>query len=154
MILGRKKKIDNKEPRICYIPCDITEYEQVLSARKEIEQKVGKVDIIFHFAGLINENEICTLESDFEEIKKVLEPKVQGTLNIDSVWKDDELELLVLLSSVSATDTKWAKGLADYAAANGFLNGFAECSQKRVLALNYALMSAEQGIDRKSYTES
>lgn len=149
VILGRKEKIDNKEPRICYIPCDITVYEQVFDARKEIEQKVGKVDIIFHFAGLINVNEICTLESDFEEIKKVLAPKVQGTLNIDSIWKDDELELLVLLSSVSATDIKWAKGLADYAAANGFLNGFAECSQKRVLALNYALMSAEQGIDKK-----
>ncbi|MCC8025200.1 MAG: SDR family NAD(P)-dependent oxidoreductase [Clostridium sp.] len=148
VILGRKEKINNKEPRINYIACDITERDQVLRARNVIQQKIGKVDIIFHFAGVVNEHGICTLESSFEEMRPVLAPKVAGTLNIDSVWKDDELELLVLLSSISATDTKWAKGLADYAAANGFLNGFAECSHKKALALNYALMDAGQGIDK------
>lgn len=148
VVLGRRENVSFNEPRMYYFPCDITDYNQVCEVRKNIEQTVGKIDIIFHFAGLINQNDICTLEDDFEEIKTVIAPKVQGTINLDSVWNDDELQLMVLLSSISATDTKWAKGLADYASANGFLNGFAYSSKKNVLALNYALMNAENGIDQ------
>ena len=135
-------------PRIIPFKCDVSDYEQLSNCRAEIEKTVGKVDVIFHLAGVLNRNGICTMDDDIKDIQAVLAPKVLGTMNLSRVWKEDELQLMVLLSSISATDPKWSKGLADYAAGNAFLNAFAEKTDFKALGLNYALMKTEDGIEK------
>ena len=54
----------------------------------------------------------------------VLAPKVYGTLHLDDATKEEDLDLFVLFSSISAV--LGGVGLGDYAYANSFLDSFTE----------------------------
>ncbi len=102
--------------------CDICD-EQVLE--KEIwkfEKKYGKVNGVFHTAGLKGEGllRFKTKEKSLE----VLEPKVQGTMALDVVFANRNLDFMLLFSSL-VTITQEA-GQADYIAANRYLDAYAE----------------------------
>ena len=77
---------------------------------------------MIHAAGLINDS-IIQLKSR-EAVDQVLAPKVKGTLVLDAVLRDEKLDFFVLFSSVSAISGP--AGQADYAAANAFLDAFAQ----------------------------
>ena len=61
--------------------------------------------------------------SDFE---KVYLPKVRGAQNLDECVQGLSLDFFVLMSSISSTFSFAGAGVAEYAAANGFLNALSE----------------------------
>jgi amino acid adenylation domain-containing protein len=85
----------------------------------------GRVDGVVHAAGVIDDA-LMALKS-VEAARRVLAPKVDGTLALMRALGTEPLDFMLLFSSVSAFGG--LAGQADYAAANAFLDAFA--SQQR-----------------------
>jgi Polyketide synthase modules and related proteins len=65
-----------------------------------------------------------------DQIKAVLAPKVRGTIILDKATKGEELDFMVLFSSLAGVVGNI--GQCDYAGANAFLDAFAEYRQKLI----------------------
>ena len=108
--------------RLDYHQLDIIDSKQVKKLVDVIQTDYAQLNGIIHCSGMILDNFVLNKTAD--EFKRVLEPKVIGSYNLDLACKDVELDFLVLFSSaVSVTGNL---GQADYAAANGFMDQFAE----------------------------
>ncbi|MCP5007665.1 MAG: SDR family NAD(P)-dependent oxidoreductase, partial [Planctomycetes bacterium] len=104
-----------------YQTVDVSDLEQVNSLIESIQGRYGKLDGIIHSAGVILDNYI--LKKPAEEFRKVLLPKVTGTVNLDKVTRFIRLDFFVLFSSVAGAMGNI--GQADYATANAFMDRFA-----------------------------
>jgi acyl carrier protein/NADP-dependent 3-hydroxy acid dehydrogenase YdfG len=91
------------------------------------------------------------------QVEAMLRPKIDGTLALDRLTRDLDLDFLTLFSSTTAL--LGASGLAHYAAANAFLDAFAHVARRegrRVLSVDWGtweamrLASAE---DQRSFRE-
>ncbi len=142
---------------VVYWPCDISDKEAVKSLVRKIEKEYGKLNGIFHSAGIIEDAYI--VKKTTEEIQHVLRPKITGILAIHEATKNIKLEFIVLFSSISAFGSP---GQADYSGANSFLDAFSydrnqwvkqgRCFGK-TLSLNWPLWK-EGGMTLDLQTES
>lgn len=112
--------LDSKGTRVIYYQTDTGDASQVDALITSIVSKYKQLNGIIHCAGIISDNFI--LKKTPEEFRKVLEPKVKGTLNLDLACRNIDLDFIVLFSSDSALGSV---GQADYATANGFMDQFA-----------------------------
>ena len=112
----------NLSDRIAYRPVDLASLPAVEQAIRDILQSRGKLTGIIHCAGEIRDSFL--LKKTAEELHGVFAPKVGGLVNLDAATRDLDLDFLLLYSSV--TSAVGNVGQADYAAANGFMDGFAE----------------------------
>nr|prf polyketide synthase [Saccharopolyspora erythraea] len=104
--------------------CDVADrarLEAVLAAEAAAEGRT--VSAVMHAAGVSTSTPLDDLtEAEFTEIADV---KVRGTVNLDELCPD--LDAFVLFSSNAGV---WGSpGLASYAAANAFLDGFARAAR-------------------------
>lgn len=67
-----------------------------------------------------------------EEMKEVLGPKIDGTNNLDQLFRNENLDFFVLFSSASSVIGN--SGQSNYAAANGYLMSIARQRRARGLA--------------------
>ncbi|MCP5007146.1 MAG: SDR family NAD(P)-dependent oxidoreductase, partial [Planctomycetes bacterium] len=104
-----------------YQQVDVSALEQVNSLIETIQAKYGKLDGIIHSAGVISDNFI--LKKTSEEFRKVLLPKVIGTINLDKATRGITLDFFVLFSS--GAGAMGNIGQVDYATANAFMDRFA-----------------------------
>ncbi|MEA2488771.1 MAG: hypothetical protein QOH21_563, partial [Acidobacteriota bacterium] len=116
--------------RVSYRQLDLADRHQAESAIGGMTRDHGRLDGILHCAGAIADNFIVKKSS--EEFRRVLEPKVAGTLNLDHASRDLALEFFLLFSSVAGAMGN--VGQADYAAANAFMDRFAVHRNLRVAA--------------------
>ncbi|MCP5007703.1 MAG: SDR family NAD(P)-dependent oxidoreductase, partial [Planctomycetes bacterium] len=100
---------------------DVSDLEAVNSLIEYIQDKYGKLDGIIHSAGVILDNFI--LKKSEKEFRKVLLPKVTGTVNLDKATRGIALDFFVLFSS--GAGAMGNIGQADYATANAFMDRFA-----------------------------
>ncbi len=105
-----------------YRTADVTVATQVQALVQDIVREHGSLDGILHAAGLVRDNFI--LKKTAGEFGSVLAPKVRGTICLDEATREIALDFLVLFSSTGGAMGN--AGQADYAAANGFLDAFAE----------------------------
>ncbi|QSJ14567.1 SDR family NAD(P)-dependent oxidoreductase [Nostoc sp. UHCC 0702] len=134
------KKLQNLEKfgaEVIVLTADVTSLEQMQFVKTQVLAKFGKLNGVIHTAGVPGGG-IIQLKTP-ETAKNVLAPKVQGTLVLDTVFCDVNLDLFVLCSSL----TSIIGGLeqVDYCAANAFLDAFAQskyCQQKPLtIAINW-----------------
>ena len=90
----------------------------------------GGLHGIVHGAGMIADNYI--LKKTAAEFRQVLAPKVTGTVHLDLAAGALDLDFFALFSSIASAFGN--AGQADYAAANGFLDEFAQLRNTRVAA--------------------
>jgi acyl transferase domain-containing protein/acyl carrier protein len=81
----------------------------------------GPIQGVIHAAGVAGDG-IIDLKTK-EITKEVLEPKVKGTLVLEEVLRDADLDFFLLCSSVNSILP--GAGLVDYTAANAFMDAFA-----------------------------
>src|SRR5204863_6618213 len=81
----------------------------------------GGINGVFHAAGVLHDSPL--LGKSQQEIEEVFASKVHGTLVLDAVLRDVDLEFVVLFSSVSAMVAP--PGQVDYVAASSFLDAYA-----------------------------
>ncbi|TDC95427.1 SDR family NAD(P)-dependent oxidoreductase [Saccharopolyspora aridisoli] len=113
-----------------HLVTDVTDAEDVLRAAREIVREHGRLDGIVHAAGVLADDYL--LRKDLGEVRGVLAPKVRGALHLDAVSRELDLDFFALFSSVAGV--YGGTGQADYAAANAFLDAFAEHRQVLVSA--------------------
>ncbi|MDQ3935281.1 MAG: SDR family NAD(P)-dependent oxidoreductase, partial [Actinomycetota bacterium] len=100
--------------------CDVADREQLEALLAEIPQE-HPLTAVVHAAGVLDDGVIGSLDS--ERLKKVMAPKVDGTLNLHELTKDRDLSRFVLFSSAAATFG--SPGQGNYAAASAFLDAVA-----------------------------
>ncbi|MBW8688279.1 SDR family NAD(P)-dependent oxidoreductase [Chitinophaga rhizophila] len=106
---------------IVYEQADIADEDQTHRLVTDIINRYGGLDGIIHSAGVIRDSFI--IKKTITELITVLQPKVQGLINLDKATAQLPLDWLICFSSLSAVAGN--AGQSDYAAANGFLDAFA-----------------------------
>jgi acyl transferase domain-containing protein len=110
---------------VLLIAADVANYHQMSDAIAQTQARYGALHGVFHAAGVLGDG-LIQLKTP-ESAQAVLAPKITGTLVLDRLLEKSDLDLLVLFSSVSAFAPP--VGQVDYAAANSFLNAFAEAKR-------------------------
>ncbi len=107
---------------ILILQADITDITEVNNAFSSIKKQFHQVHGMIHAAGLAGSG-VVQLKT-MEAANEVLAPKIQGTLNLSRVFREEPLDFMILCSSIATVlDTI---GQCDYVAANLFLDAFAK----------------------------
>lgn len=105
---------------IDYFVADISQKQAVDQLIRNIRRQFGKINGIFHCAGIIRDSYVVKKEKN--EFEAVLAPKVPGCIWLDEATRDEDLDFFMLCSSLSGVLGN--AGQADYAYANHFLDSF------------------------------
>jgi len=101
---------------------DVTSYPQMEAIIRRIQKELPPLGGVIHAAGLPGYQTVLNL--DRKELEQVLAPKIKGSWILHQVTKDLQLDFFLLFSSIASV---WgSKGQAHYAAANRFLDQFAQ----------------------------
>lgn len=115
---------------------DCSAYRQMKTILDDLRKTYGKIDGVIHGAGV--EGEGLMVRKDEKKFANVLNPKVDGTWILDRLTQSDDLDFLVLFSTVATFLMN--PGQSDYTAANAYLDSFAEYRSrqgKKTLAVNW-----------------
>lgn len=128
-----------------YLQSDINSRAEIENAASLIRRSYGKLNGIVHCAGVLADKLIVNKSE--EDLLPVLSVKVNATVMLDEVTKDDPLAFFLLCSSLAS----WGNvGQVDYAAANAFLDSFASFRNEslalgqrrgRCVAVNWPLLA-------------
>jgi 3-oxoacyl-(acyl-carrier-protein) synthase/acyl carrier protein len=139
-----QKLQDETSGAVEYLPVDVGNLLEVEQFISNLKEKYGQLNGIIHAAGVLRDNYL--INKTIEDIDAVLAPKVKGLINIDEASRAEPLDFMVLFSSVSGV--LGSSGQSDYAAANVFLDAYAQYRQQlvnegkcygRTLAINWPL---------------
>ncbi len=101
---------------------DVADSHGLRRAVRSVIETLGPITGVFHTAGVLDDG---LLESRTRPaMEAVLRPKVQGTLALEAALRGHPVDFMMLFSSVSAL--AGMPGQADYAAANAFLDAYAQ----------------------------
>lgn len=141
LIVGRKPKsqIDDifiKDSHIYYIQDDISGSNFVSNLSKYIEDSNIIIDGVFNCTGIFETNYFSNIK--YDDFIEVINPKINGTLNLYEFSIKYDIKLLVLFSSISS-ELGIPLGCS-YSFANSFLDNFAYRT-KRVKELGTHVIS-------------
>ncbi|KAM3860359.1 phthioceranic/hydroxyphthioceranic acid synthase [Diretmus argenteus] len=116
---------------IINVQCDVSVSRQVAEAISKIGQRFPSCPIkgVFHSAAVLHDALIETIDQSL--FQKVLQPKVNGALNLHYATLHNKLDFFVCYSSISSFIGNASQ--CNYAAANSFLDTF--CHYRRNLGL-------------------
>jgi FkbM family methyltransferase len=106
---------------VLVLTADVANLEQMQEAVNQVRDRFGEIHGVIHAAGVPGAGLIQLKTTELAT--SILEPKVKGTLVLDAVLQDINLDFLVLFSSNTAIAGGF--GQVDYCAANAFLDAFA-----------------------------
>src|SRR5690606_18947776 len=95
--------------------------EALGAALREVLAPGERVDLVLHAAGVLDDGPV--LGRTAPQVRRVLRPKVDGTVALDRALRPWAPQRLVLFSSTSAH--LGPPGQVDYAGANAFLEAYA-----------------------------
>ncbi|WP_342434393.1 SDR family NAD(P)-dependent oxidoreductase [Paenibacillus sp. FSL H7-0442] len=122
LVKSKLTEFEASGARVLYKRTDITDRQAVRVLMESIKEEFGALNGIIHSAGAIYDSFI--LNKQAEEVKKVMAPKVAGTLYLDEESQEFDLDFFVLFSS--AAGILGNAGQSDYAMANLFMDSYAE----------------------------
>jgi len=117
------------------LQADVTSVDQMRAAVAVARNHFGKIDGVFHAAGVLDDGPLMLKTAD--SAARVLAPKVAGTLALEEALRGESLRCFVLFSSISSILAP--AGQIDYAAANAFLDAFAQSRKGPVTVVNWGL---------------
>jgi len=117
----REKEID-----ITHYSADASNLAQMEKIIANIQQGAQQLKGVFHLAGIVHNDLIVNLSE--EGLQQVLHAKMESALILHQLTKDITLDMFVLFSSASSI--LGSRRQANYAAANGFLDGLAHLRQQ------------------------
>ena len=121
-VQDRIAKVEFHGNIVDYQTCDVSDKVSVNNLIKYILNNYGRLDGIIHSAGAVKDNFI--IHKNAAVFDEILKPKVDGLINLDEASKELSLDFFILFSSLAAVIG--IPGQADYAAANAFMDGYAE----------------------------
>ncbi|WP_306307321.1 SDR family NAD(P)-dependent oxidoreductase [Cellulosilyticum ruminicola] len=97
--------------------CNVQELRQVI---EEGKKNFGHIDGVMHIAGIEGKGNL--LNNTVEDYKRVVLPKIKGTLALTECLKDESLDFICYFSSCSAIIGDF--GSCDYAVGNRFMMNY------------------------------
>ncbi|MEW6234622.1 MAG: amino acid adenylation domain-containing protein [Candidatus Omnitrophota bacterium] len=119
--IRRLQTMEDVGAKILILRADAGNAQQMAEAIRQAKAAFGPIHGVFHAAGVPSGGMIQRRTR--EAMAKVLAPKIEGTAILADLFKNDDLDFLVLFSSVTAILEEF--GQADYCAANAFMDAFA-----------------------------
>jgi amino acid adenylation domain-containing protein len=119
--IRKVKELEEAGAKVLVYSADAADYQEMKRVVDTAEKQSGAVNGVIHCAGLLGTGIIPLKTREMAE--KVLSPKVKGTMVLDRIFRDRQLDFLVLCSSISSVLP--GVGQVDYFAANAFLDAFA-----------------------------
>ncbi len=107
---------------VAAVKADITREEDIVDVLKTIHASGFPLKGIMHAAAVVDDALIADLSP--ERFMPVMAPKMTGTWNLHLATLDENLDFFVLFSSIAAVHPQ--PGMGSYAAANAFLDSFAQ----------------------------
>ncbi len=137
-LTSRRPKVDQKwlesfkgtKATVKVFPMDVTDKDSLDSVVKTISASCPPIAGVVNGAMVLSDALFTGMS--FDAMRDVLRPKIEGSYNLDQVFHNDDLDFFVLLSSGACVVGN--SGQANYAAANGYLNGLARQRRRRGLA--------------------
>ena len=129
-ISGKIRQVQTLEAlgaEVLVVSADVTNRDEMQAATDRTLERFGAINGVIHAAGIAGGG-IIQLKTP-ETADSVLAPKVKGTLVLDVILKDIELDFFVLCSSV--TSIFGGVGQVDYCSANAFLDAYANAAVSR-----------------------
>ncbi|MCK5056815.1 MAG: SDR family NAD(P)-dependent oxidoreductase, partial [Candidatus Aminicenantes bacterium] len=123
-ITGKIRKLQELEKigaKVLALRADAADMGQMKQVITTAEKRFGKINGIIHSAGIPGGGVIRLRPPELTE--HVFAPKVVGTLVLENIFKDAELDFFILCSSLSSITSP--AGQIGYCAANSFLDAFA-----------------------------
>ncbi|KAK1585492.1 uncharacterized protein LY79DRAFT_671083 [Colletotrichum navitas] len=124
------------------LSCDVTDKEAIRAVHQTI------VDSLPPIVGLLNGamvlRDVSVRNMKFDQVTEVIGPKVLGSMNLDDIFRDVDLDFFVLLSSINCVIGN--VGQANYAAANMGMIGVAGRRRERGLRASVVNVGAIIGV--------
>ncbi len=109
------------DARVEAVSCDVTDPAAVAALRDDLRGRGLAVRSVYHAAGVVDS--VPVERADLADWPRVCAAKVAGARNLDEVFGDDLAEFVLFSSNAGV----WGSaGQSAYAAANAYLDGFAE----------------------------
>ncbi|MDZ8110303.1 MAG: SDR family NAD(P)-dependent oxidoreductase [Nostoc sp. DedQUE12a] len=121
--IRKVQELEDLGAEVLAIAADVCNIEQMQNAIAQAQQQFGQLNGVIHAAGIPGGGAIQRKTP--KEAERILAPKVKGTIVIDTILKNIELDFFVLVSSNSSIVAEF--GQVDYCAANAFLDAYAHC---------------------------
>jgi natural product biosynthesis luciferase-like monooxygenase protein len=121
------ERLERLGGEVLVIAADVADRGAMAEAVASARARFGEVHGVIHAAGVAGGGLIALRTA--EAARRVLAPKVAGTLVLDDVFRDIALDFFVLCSSRSSI--LGGAGQVDYCAANAFLDAFAASTRAR-----------------------
>jgi len=120
-------KLEELGAEVVVVSVDVTDQEQMQTAITRSLEQFGQINGVIHAAGLPGGGMIQ--QKTPEIVESILAPKVRGTLILDALFKNVQLDFFVLCSSLTSILGEF--GQVDYCSANAFLDAFAHYSTSK-----------------------
>lgn len=114
--------IESAGGEVLVLHADVRDARSVRLAVAQARRRFGRIDAVFHTAGVLDDAIIQGRSRAAADA--VLAPKLYGTLALGDALRSDPPDVMMLFSSVSAV--AGLAGQADYAAANAFMDAYAQ----------------------------
>jgi NAD(P)-dependent dehydrogenase (short-subunit alcohol dehydrogenase family) len=123
--------------RVEYCPVDVRDEGAFGDLIDRIYRDYGRLDVVIHGAGIADDKLIR--DKTPESFSRVMATKADSAFVLSRKLRPDTLQCLMFMSSI--TPAFGSRAGADYASANGMLNGFAGILQAqwpgRIVAMNW-----------------
>lgn len=114
---------------VVVLACDVTDESALRSAHRTICDSMPPIAGVINGAMVLRDTSLRNMSMD--QLTDVLGPKVNGSLYLDRIFAEADLDFFVLVSSINCVIGNW--GQANYAAANTFMCSLAANRRKRGL---------------------
>jgi acyl transferase domain-containing protein/acyl carrier protein len=104
---------------------DVADFQQMQEAIAQVQQRFGNINGVIHCAGVPDYAGVISRRTQ-EMTESIMAPKVKGTLVLDSLLQDVQLDFFILCSSLSSILYRKKFSEVGYCAANEFLDAFAD----------------------------
>jgi acyl transferase domain-containing protein/acyl carrier protein len=123
--LKRMQEIETAGGEVLLVAADAADRGALREAVGKAREQFGRIDGVVHAAGVVGEKAYRAIsETNYGESEVQFRAKVRGLLTLDELLHEDELDFCVLISSLSSV--LGGLGFGAYAAANSFLDAFAQ----------------------------
>lgn len=116
------KELEALGSEVFFVQGDVSVLNDTAAIIEAVKERFGRINGIIHCAGMTRDAYLRDKGKD--DMEQVIIPKVQGTINLDLLTKDEPLDFIILFSSTAAVTGNL--GQADYAYGNCFMDFFSQ----------------------------